>query len=178
MFDEQVGGPLGVGGLYTLAAGVGRGFAVQISRMGFRRRCLLAHPTAFRRGRRRQFQVVFWRAWFDIMNRLNAAPGRRLRMQELAEASLFTNSGITRLLDRIEQAGYVRRERTADGRRGVYVVLTPEGVRKLEQTWPGHIEAIHRHFGRYLDGSDAEAVKRAVAKVLAACDIAIDGNGY
>ncbi len=81
------------------------------------------------------------------------------------------------MVDPIEQAGYVRRERPAEDRRGVYVALTPEGVRKLEQTWPGHIEAILRHFGRYLDDSDAEAVKRALAKVLAAYDSAIHGNG-
>ena len=43
--------------------------------------------------------------WLDVMNRLNEQPQRRLRVHELAEKSLFTRSGLTRLVDRIEEAG-------------------------------------------------------------------------
>jgi Transcriptional regulators len=50
-------------------------------------------------------------------------------LQELEERSLFTRSGLTRLVDRIEAAGLVRREPVPGDRRGVRVVLTPEGRR-------------------------------------------------
>lgn len=48
-------------------------------------------------------------------------------MHELERASFVTRSGLTRLVDRIEAAGFVRRERSADDRRGVYVAITAKG---------------------------------------------------
>ena len=67
-------------------------------------------------------------AFIDALARLCDAPEQRLRMQELQERSLFTHSGMTRLVDRIEKAGLVRRERAPGDRRGVFVVLTAEGA--------------------------------------------------
>jgi len=49
-------------------------------------------------------------SWLDVLAQLYDAPGNGLRMQELEERSLFTRSGLTRLVDRIEAAGLVRRE--------------------------------------------------------------------
>ena len=111
--------------------------------------------------------------WFDVMNRLDAAPGRRMRMHDLSEAVLFTRSGLTRLVDRIERAGYLRRERSSADRRGVYAALTPEGERKLEGVWPGHTEDIRRHFAQYLDDEDVRALNSALAKVLAAYEVRV-----
>ena len=70
-------------------------------------------------------------SWFDVLGRLASAPSARLRMSELSEAALFTRSGLTRLVDRIEEAGLVRRERIADDRRGVSVVLTAVWPREV-----------------------------------------------
>ena len=70
--------------------------------------------------------------FMDVLGRLYDAPGRRLRMQELQELSLFTRSGMTRLVDRIEAAALVRRERVPGDRRGVFVVLTSEGAAAYE----------------------------------------------
>ncbi len=44
--------------------------------------------------------------WFDLLSRIKQAPGQRLRMHQLEEASLFTRSGITSLADRLEKASY------------------------------------------------------------------------
>ena len=104
--------------------------------------------------------------WFDLLSRLKQAPGRRLRMHQLEEASVFTRSGITRLADRLEEAGLVRRERSDEDRRGVYVAITQAGIDKIDEVWPDHMASIQRHFGQFLDVEDAQALEVAAKKVL------------
>jgi len=102
--------------------------------------------------------VVF----MDVLGRLYDAPDRRLRMQELQRRSLFTRSGMTRLVDRIEEAGFTRREQVPGDRRGIYVVLTPEGVRKYEDALTQHRQDIERVFGQLLTEEQHEAVAKAL----------------
>lgn len=106
-------------------------------------------------------------AWFDVMARVRQAPGQRLRFRQLGDVSLLTRSGMTRLVDRIEAAGYVRREPSPEDRRGVYVVITQAGIDKLDDVWPDHVASIQEHFGKYLDQDDAIALRAAAEKVLA-----------
>ena len=110
--------------------------------------------------------------WLDVMNRLNEHPDKRLRIHELADASRFTRSGLTRLIDRIEEAEYVRREHSSTDRRGVYVKLTDKGALKLEELWPDFTTSIQHHFGRHLNRSDINAITRATNKILRASDSA------
>ena len=91
----------------------------------------------------------------------------RLRIGELERASLFTNSGITRLIDRMEAAGYVARERSDTDRRVVYVAITPQGHRTLNAVFPDHLASVDRHFAQHLSDAEAEAVSLAAKKVLA-----------
>ena len=100
--------------------------------------------------------------FFDVMGRLHDAPGQRLRMQELQELSLFTRSGMTRLVDRIEEAGYVKRERVPGDRRGIYVVLTAEGNRAFEDGLEGHREDIEQVFGQRLTKKQYRAIADAL----------------
>jgi len=104
--------------------------------------------------------------WFDVLNRLDQAPDGRLRMRDLEEQLVFMNSGITRLVDRIEAAGFVRRERADDDRRGVYIAITEAGHAKIDEAFPDHARSIEEHFGRHLDPRDAKALQRATAKIL------------
>ena len=100
--------------------------------------------------------------WYDVLLTLDRAPDRRLRMSELAEAVLFSRSGLTRLVDRIESAGFLRREAVPTDRRGSYAALTEEGAAELDRAWPEYRKAIARNFGRGL--SEAEA--RTLAALL------------
>lgn len=75
---------------------------------------------------------------YDILIALECAPEQRVRMTELAELSLLSPSGITRLIDRLERLGYVRRESNAKDRRSTFAVLTPLGQETREQAWPIH----------------------------------------
>jgi DNA-binding MarR family transcriptional regulator len=104
--------------------------------------------------------------WFDLLSRLARSDGQRLRMHELEETSLFTRSGITRLADRLEEAGLVRRERSAEDRRGVYLAITDAGLAKIDEVWDDHQRSIQKHFGQYLNGDDAAAIRNATEKVL------------
>lgn len=105
-------------------------------------------------------------SWFDVLGRLNQAPEKRLRMHELEESVLFTRSGMTRLADRIEEAGLIRRERSAEDRRGVYLVITQAGIDKIDEVWPDHVASIQKHFGQYLDGQDVESLRGVTEKIL------------
>jgi len=101
--------------------------------------------------------------WLDVLAQLYDAPGNGLRMQELEERSLFTRSGLTRLVDRIEAAGLVRREPVPGDRRGVRVVLTPEGRRRHDDAFVEHFRVIEREFGRRLTPDQQRAVADALA---------------
>ena len=84
-------------------------------------------------------------------------------MQELQERSLFTRSGLTRLVDRMEDAGLVRREAVPGDRRGVRVVLTPEGRRRHTEAFEDHLRVIEREFGGRLTPDQQRAVAEALA---------------
>ena len=100
--------------------------------------------------------------FLDVLGRLHDAPNRRLRIQELQERSLFTKSGMTRLVDRMEASGFVRREPVPGDRRGVFVVLTEEGERTYEVAIAQHQSDVEREFGSKL----TELQQRAVADAL------------
>ena len=105
--------------------------------------------------------------WFDLLNRLREAPEQRMRMNDLKDASLFTKSGITRLIDRIEAAGFVTRVRSSLDRRGVFVAITRAGSDKINQVWPDHVASVWKHYGRHLDAEDLDAIETASRKILA-----------
>lgn len=101
--------------------------------------------------------------WLDVLAQLYDAGLDGLRMQELEQRSLFTRSGLTRLVDRIEAAGLVRREPVPGDRRGVQVVLTAEGRRSHDTAFADHNTLIEREFGRRLTEAQLQAVADALA---------------
>ena len=103
-------------------------------------------------------------SFLDVLGRLYDAPDRRLRMQELQERSLFTHSGMTRLVDRIERAGFVHRERVPGDRRGVFVALTREGERAYEDGITQHRADVEREFAGRLTPAQHRAVGDALAQ--------------
>src|SRR5689334_15290334 len=68
---------------------------------------------------------------YEVLLRLARAPDRRMRRVDLADEVLLTASGITRLLDGLEKAGFVERGSCESDRRVVYAVLTDAGLDKL-----------------------------------------------
>ena len=83
---------------------------------------------------------------YEVLLRLAHAPDRRLRRVDLAGEVVLTASGITRLLDGLERAGFVTREACPTDRRVVYAKLTPEGDEKLQAARTTHLAGVHRLF--------------------------------
>jgi DNA-binding MarR family transcriptional regulator len=105
--------------------------------------------------------------WFDVLIQLYEAPEKGLRMQALADSVVLSRSGITRLIDRMERAGLVRREASKEDRRGYYAVITDEGLRVIGLARPLHHRGIREHFANHLDDKDVEALNIALGKVRA-----------
>ena len=105
---------------------------------------------------------------YDVLLALAEAPERRLRMHELARDVVLSRSGLTRLVDRLEKAGLLRRERCDDDRRGCYAALTSDGMEALRRAWPVYSRGIAEHFGRYLDDGEVRVLEASLGRVLAA----------
>src|SRR6266508_4269225 len=102
--------------------------------------------------------------WYDALVHLEETPDG-LRMNELAERILYSKSGLTRVVDRMEQAGLVRRVRPEEDRRSILVVLTDEGRNTMELARRHHRHAIEQHFSGHLTDADIRALARAFEKV-------------
>jgi DNA-binding MarR family transcriptional regulator len=105
---------------------------------------------------------------YEVLLRLVEAPGGRLRMQELASSVLLSKSGLSRLVDRMEAAGLVRRERCPSDRRGAFAVLTDQGRSALRRAAPVHLRGIQEHFARHLADGEARTLAAALGRVSAA----------
>ncbi|MCH8974732.1 MAG: MarR family transcriptional regulator [Chloroflexi bacterium] len=133
-------------------------------------RAFLWAPTVIMRNLEREMRAAAGLplSWFDVLIHLHEAPQRRLRLQALAESVVLSRSGLTRLIDRMEKAGVVRREQAADDRRGSYAVLTSEGRRRFEQVEPGHVRRVNDHFARHLTAAETRALTATLSKLIAA----------
>ena len=103
--------------------------------------------------------------WYDVLVQLVYAPEAKLRMQALADRVVLSRSGLTRLVDRMEQAGLVHREHSAEDRRGYYAVLTEEGRRLIAQAQTVHRRDVQEHFARHLSDADVQALTQIIGKV-------------
>ena len=93
---------------------------------------------------------------FDVLVQLWHAEGNRLRRVDLARTVLLTASGITRLLDGLERAGWVEKQRCASDARVTYACLTAAGLEKIESARSSHHADIEELFGaRFSDGEKA-----------------------
>jgi MarR family transcriptional regulator, 2-MHQ and catechol-resistance regulon repressor len=104
--------------------------------------------------------------FFDVMIHVGAAPEGRLTMSRLSADVALTTGGVTRLVDRMVEAGLVERRNCPNDRRSVHVVLTAEGRGVLEKAVAAHIEGIDRYLMEPLDARDREALEVALTKVL------------
>lgn len=104
-------------------------------------------------------------AWYDVLVQLSEADGRQLRMQQLAEAVLLSKSGLTRLVDRMEQRGYVERVACDRDRRGTFARLTSEGFAALEQAAPHHADGVARHFTRHITDAEVPVLRGFLERV-------------
>ena len=104
---------------------------------------------------------------FQILAILGEDASWRSTMTALADRLVHSRSGLTYQVDRLEQAGLVVREPSSDDERSVNVILTLEGVARLERVLPGHIEVVRAVLVDPLDPTDREELSRLLGLVSA-----------
>ncbi|MFI6128460.1 MarR family winged helix-turn-helix transcriptional regulator [Micromonospora sp. NPDC051141] len=105
-------------------------------------------------------------AYYEILVRLSEAPGRRLRMSELADATGSSRSRLSHAAARLEAAGWIRREDCPTDRRGQLAVLTDDGFATLNAAAPGHVEGVRRHLFDALSPAQVDQLRR-ISETLA-----------
>jgi len=102
---------------------------------------------------------------YEVLLRLSRAPDRRMRRVDIAQEVLLTASGITRLLDGLERAGYVERGSCDSDRRVVYAVLTEDGYAKLRDASESHVAQIEEYFNARYDDEHLVELTGLLARI-------------
>jgi DNA-binding MarR family transcriptional regulator len=102
---------------------------------------------------------------YEVLAHLSDAPGRRLRMSELAAHATLSPSGLTRLVDRLEREGLVRREKCETDARVVYAALTAAGQTRIETAWPTHLRGVREHMVDRLSPSEQATLGRTMTRL-------------
>ncbi|MEW9554599.1 MarR family winged helix-turn-helix transcriptional regulator [Nonomuraea sp. NPDC050783] len=105
--------------------------------------------------------------YYEILLRLSETPGRRLRMSELAAQAHISQSRLSHAVARLEERGWVRRERCLADGRGNLAVLTGEGHAALAAAAPGHVAQVRRALFDVLKPDQVEALDEICAAILA-----------
>jgi DNA-binding MarR family transcriptional regulator len=105
---------------------------------------------------------------YDVLVALAESPERRLRMHELADRIVLSRSGLTRMVDRLEAEGLLRRERSGSDRRGAYAVLTEGGHMALDAARPIYARGINTFFAGKLSDAEIRTITEALVRVDAA----------
>ena len=104
--------------------------------------------------------------WYDVLVHTEESPNG-IQMTELADRILYSKSGFTRVIDRMEAAGLVRRVRPPNDRRSILVLPTEKGTKTLERARRHHRDGIQRHFSDHLSDTDVKALTHALEKISA-----------
>ena len=91
---------------------------------------------------------------YDVLQHLGEQPDGRLRMNDLADRVLLSRSGLTRLVDRLQRDGLVRRESCASDARGLFAVLTLQGRERLREATATYHRGIREHLLGRLDAAE------------------------
>jgi DNA-binding MarR family transcriptional regulator len=102
---------------------------------------------------------------YEVLMTLQASPGRRCRMAELADRVLLSRSGMTRLVDRLEREGLLARHTCSSDGRGCFAVLTDAGAAVLARARPTHLHGVRRRFLRHFEGEELDRMAAWWAKI-------------
>ena len=105
--------------------------------------------------------------WYGVLLHVGRSPEEKRAMNELVNATAFTSGGVTRLVDRMERAGYVERCPCPTDRRVQYVALTDAGRQMLERATEVHLCGIQKHMIDLLEADEVAALDALLAKLLA-----------
>lgn len=104
-------------------------------------------------------------AWYDVLLELWRAQGEPLRQVDIERRMLFRQYNVSRLLDRMETAGLVRREKSPDDARAYRLLPTPAGLVMRERMWPVYAMAIEENLGGRLDQAGARQLAELLGRL-------------
>jgi DNA-binding MarR family transcriptional regulator len=107
-------------------------------------------------------------SWYDVLWAVRRAPRRRVRMAELAERLTLSRGGLTKLADRLEAAGLLRRQPADDDGRGLYAVLTDAGEDMLRRMWPVYARVLRETIVEPISADEAATIATGLHRATAA----------
>lgn len=103
--------------------------------------------------------------WYVVLWVLQSVPDKRLRMNELAQRAVMTRSNVTRLVDRMEKAGLVERQRVEGDRRGAYARITAAGGVMKKKMWAVYGPAVRELFLSQMNAKEATALRNLMQRL-------------
>ena len=103
--------------------------------------------------------------WYDALLELRRAGSQGLRPYQLQEEMLLAQYSVSRLAERLVEAGLAERRVCPDDARGHVLVVTGEGRALLTRMWPVYRDAISRHFASKISATEADALSRILGKL-------------
>lgn len=101
-------------------------------------------------------------SWYDVLWAVRRAPGRRIRMAQLADSLTLSRGGLTKLADRLESEGLLRREPADDDGRGFYAAITDEGIAILRRMWSVYSRVLRETFAASIDAREGQVIASAL----------------
>lgn len=109
--------------------------------------------------------------WVEVLLQVVNGDGGRLKMQDVAKYLLLSKSGVTRLIDRMVEAGMIAREPHETDRRIVYATATAQGREALRRALPAFSESLNRHFVTVLTQTELRVLAATLSKVVDAAGV-------
>ncbi|MEV0144028.1 MULTISPECIES: MarR family transcriptional regulator [unclassified Nonomuraea] len=103
---------------------------------------------------------------YEILVNLSESTGRRMRMSDLADATIQSRSRLSHQISRMEAKGLVTREECRDDRRGTFAVLTDEGWDTIQRVAPDHVAGVREHFIDRLTDDQLDALEKAYRPIV------------
>jgi DNA-binding MarR family transcriptional regulator len=113
-------------------------------------------------------------SWYEVLSAVKRSPTGRPRMSELAEWLTLSRGGITKLVDRLQDAGCIARVSCSEDRRSLRAELTPAGEKLLGEMQTVYEGELERHLAS-LTAEEAEVISAALQKVTGStCDAEVE----
>jgi len=97
-------------------------------------------------------------SWYDVLLELDKTQDGRLRQNELGELILLSKYNVSRLLDRLEKQGLIRRKQCVEDTRGTFAVITSKGKNLRKDMWPVYYKSINEHFLSYFSQDELKQI--------------------
>ena len=102
---------------------------------------------------------------YEVMAQLSEAPGRRMRMSELAEVALVSRSRLSHRIKVLELEGWVERVRCSEDKRGLFAVLTSRGVKKISQIAPTYKACLKKRWLSQLSPTEQVQIEKIFSRI-------------